>query len=301
MTWVLAKMCQLFALGMNLRNSLKILKSMSSSSSSSSSSRKEIVSSGQSFLMFWSIFALIIIWEQYFERIVAWFPLYFYAKSLFILLMAFPRLKFTHNIFYSYLIPLFEWIHNHYEHLSEVDWREFCLLLPLHLFFLFFPFHLKVHPPPDMSMAGEEQEEEEGQGGEEEGEDEYLMRVFEEESFDLSIPLDDETLDDLVLPVTPTLSAPAPAPTTSPPKRRDQHQQSFDEFPEEPQNVTLRTKYRPRTGPSSTNPFAETVFATPNSLSSTSSESQNNLPSSPFQDEEKVSPMINSVRQVRSF
>jgi hypothetical protein len=275
MTWALAKICKLFALGMNLRNSLKVLKKMSSSSSSSS--KEEITAIGKSFLMFWSIFALIIIWEQYFERLVAWFPLYFYAKSFFIVLMSFPRLKFTHNIFHSYLIPLFEWIHNHYEHLSEIDWKASLVAFPFHLFFLFFPFHLKVeYVSASSSSPGLDGEKENNeQEYEEEGD---LIPAYEEDSYDLSIPLDDQALDD-----------PLTAPATSTPKSS----QGFDQFPEE----NLQTKYRPKTGPISTNPFEEKQFSSPKRASSNLAESKSEeLPSS-----EKVSPMINSVRQVSSF
>jgi hypothetical protein len=333
MTWALAKLCKLFAIGMNLRNSLKILKGMStttvvpgdsdSSSLPSSPSLHPsppppphlcITTTGRSILMFWSIFALITIWEQYLERFFQWIPLYFYCKSLFILLMAFPKLKFTNNIFHQYLIPFFEWIHDHYEHLTVYDWKEFLMRLPFDLFFLFFPFHLEVKYPSDRSSSSSTLILTSSPSAS------YTVVDDVEDNYDLSIPLydddDDDNLEKVEVDVKLTRME-----MKEMNAKRDEDQEDgakttnpFDaEEDIPPHSITLRKKYVPvstaatipkrsavpdsKDDDSFTSPIPTRKSALPRSGSTSEAKT------SPGSDHhelsaEKVSPMLNGFRQV---
>jgi hypothetical protein len=336
MTWALAKLCKLFAIGMNLRNSLKILKGMSTVTTNSSITSDShpspphlcMTTTGRSILMFWAIFALITIWEQYFERLFQWIPLYYYCKSLFILLMAFPKLKFTNNIFHQYLIPFFEWIHDHYEHITDYDWKEFLLKLPFVLLFLFFPFHLEVKyssdrlPSSSSAQSALAEEDKDGDGG---GKD-----------YDLSIPLygDEDDVEVTLLEAEETKEKIHKVGKTLIKQEKKTELMEFsiekddmkptakstNPFEEEdqkilPQNITLRRKYVPFPDPSAT-PISkrpalsfsevEESFTSPlptqrstylRSSTSSDSESKRSVDRHELS-AEKVSPMLNGFRQV---
>lgn len=89
-------------------------------------------------LMFWSIYGFFVVWEQYFEKMIRWFPLYYYMKSFFILLMAVPKLKLTNLVFCDVLVPL---VDNFYKLLIgdgdklpgalEMIWSSLILFLSL--------------------------------------------------------------------------------------------------------------------------------------------------------------------------
>ena len=142
MTWALAKVTKFFALCMSLRNSLKILKKVSISEDSQSVSadeKRQYFDQCSGILMFWTIFAVTVVCEQYFEFLIQWFPLYYYAKTFFILFMAFPRLRFTEYVFYKVFVPSIEFIHDNIGNISAMTPGEILLLLCFKLVFVCLP------------------------------------------------------------------------------------------------------------------------------------------------------------------
>lgn len=179
---------------MNLRNTLKLLKGFSNTSLS-------ITETGTGILMFWSIFSIIIIWELYFEFLFCWFPFYYYFKSIFIILMSFPRLKFTHNIFFQFLIPTFEWFHYHYNNISEFDWITFIITLPVHIILFIFPFHIDVKYNNNSSSLSSKKSLINHNHNHNDSNYNNNNDDINNDSFDLSIPIYDEESLNIVVDV----------------------------------------------------------------------------------------------------
>lgn len=176
MTFWLSELSEIVAVGYSLRASLKMLKLLSQSQEATASNNKadgvddgkgdndNNVDSGvgttgevegvvqnekqimdaAGTLMFWTIFALYLIWEKHFEFLIRWFPGYYYAKAAFIMTMALTKLRITHIVFYDVLVPGIDWIYAYLRlnELGKISWRELLLSLPIYLFLLIFPVHL---------------------------------------------------------------------------------------------------------------------------------------------------------------
>jgi hypothetical protein len=139
MTWALAKVCKVFALAVSLRNSLKLLKGISSG-------KKCITEAGYGVLMFWAIFGFFVLFEQYFEILVRWIPTYYYVKSFFIVLMAYPQLRFTNYIFQNVVVYIIEYLHNSFGDYTSLSVADIVLLAPIKIALLFFPVHIVKEP-----------------------------------------------------------------------------------------------------------------------------------------------------------
>jgi hypothetical protein len=141
MTWALAKVTKFFAICMSLRNSLKILKKVSTSHEEdlSDKQKKLLAEQCSGILMFWTIFGVFVVLEQYCEFLVRWFPMYYYAKTFFILFMAFPRLRFTDYVFYKVLVPSVEFIHDNVWTICAMPPGDILLLLVFKIIFVCFP------------------------------------------------------------------------------------------------------------------------------------------------------------------
>eukprot|EP00603_Paraphysomonas_imperforata_P000636 CAMPEP_0114432878 /NCGR_PEP_ID=MMETSP0103-20121206/11392_1 /TAXON_ID=37642 ORGANISM="Paraphysomonas imperforata, Strain PA2" /NCGR_SAMPLE_ID=MMETSP0103 /ASSEMBLY_ACC=CAM_ASM_000201 /LENGTH=557 /DNA_ID=CAMNT_0001602587 /DNA_START=74 /DNA_END=1747 /DNA_ORIENTATION=+ len=141
MTWALAKVTKFLAICMSLRNSLKILKNVSTSHEEdlSDPQKRKLAEQCSGILMFWTIFGVFAVMEQYFEIFVRWFPLYYYGKTFFILFMAFPRLRFTEYVFYKVLVPSVEFIHANVWNLCHMPPGDILLLFMFHVVFVCFP------------------------------------------------------------------------------------------------------------------------------------------------------------------
>ena len=135
MTWALAKVCKVFAMAVALRNSLKLLKGLSSK-------KKTLTEAGYGVLMFWAIFGFFILWEQYFEYFVRWVPTYYYLKSFFIVLMAYPQLRFTNYIFVNVIVYAIDCIHNSFGDWHHLSAADVAFMIPLNVAMFIFPLHL---------------------------------------------------------------------------------------------------------------------------------------------------------------
>jgi len=58
-------------------------------------------------LMFWVIYALLVVFEEYLEWAVRWFPGFYYAKAGFVVLISVPALRITHLVFNDGVVVLF--------------------------------------------------------------------------------------------------------------------------------------------------------------------------------------------------
>jgi hypothetical protein len=133
MTFALAQICQLVAVALSLRSSMKCLKGLSSSKVNIKDER----STGQ--LMFWVIFALLSMYEQYLEFIIRWIPGYYYVKASFIVAISIPRLKITSLVFWDGVVVL---INRVYKLLFDENTRtgyEMAMDAPFYILLLFFP------------------------------------------------------------------------------------------------------------------------------------------------------------------
>lgn len=143
MTWALAEISQLIAVSYALRASLKTLKSISITNSIESIIKNNKMNEAGDVLMFWSIFALFLMWEVHIEFLVRWIPCYYYVKSLFILAMAFTKLRLTHVVFYDFLIPFIDRLNKYlkmgsFEKLPSAS--EVIINVPFFIIMLCFPF-----------------------------------------------------------------------------------------------------------------------------------------------------------------
>ena len=142
MTWALAKVTKFLAICMSLRNTLKILKKVSISEDDKAITERQKriqLEHCSGILMFWTIFGVSVVCEQYFEFLFRWLPLYYYAKTFFILFMAFPRLKFTEYVFYKFLVPSVEFVHDNVGNISAMPPGDVLMLLIFQGVFVCFP------------------------------------------------------------------------------------------------------------------------------------------------------------------
>ena len=58
-------------------------------------------------LMFWVIYALLVVFEEYLEWVVRWFPGFYYAKTLFVVMISVPALRITDLVFNDGVVVLF--------------------------------------------------------------------------------------------------------------------------------------------------------------------------------------------------
>jgi hypothetical protein len=133
MTFALAQICHLVAVALSLRSSMKCLKGLSSSKVNIKDER----STDQ--LIFWVIFALLSMYEQYLEFVIRWIPGYYYVKALFIVAISIPRLKITSLVFWDGVVVL---INRVYELLFDESTRtgyEIAMDAPFYILLLLFP------------------------------------------------------------------------------------------------------------------------------------------------------------------
>jgi hypothetical protein len=133
MTYALVQICHLVAVALSLRSSMKCLKGLSSSKVI----KKDERSTDQ--LMFWVIFALLSMYEQYFEFLIRWIPGYYYAKAVFIVAISIPRLKITSLVFWDGVVVL---INRVYKLLFDENTRtgyEIAMDAPFYILLLLFP------------------------------------------------------------------------------------------------------------------------------------------------------------------
>jgi hypothetical protein len=143
MTWALAEISQLIAVSYSLRASLKTLKNISIINSIETINKNNKQNEAGEVLMFWSIFALFLMWEVHIEFLVKWIPCYYYAKSLFILAMAFTKLRLTHVVFYDFLIPFIDRLNRYFKmgSFSKLPSASDVLInVPFFIILLCFPF-----------------------------------------------------------------------------------------------------------------------------------------------------------------
>jgi TB2/DP1, HVA22 family len=99
---------QLISVALSLRSSLKCLKGLSSHSSDGVNKGHR---SSEQQLMFWVVFALLSMYEKYFEFIFRWIPCYYYAKLVFILAISFPSLRITNLIFWDFHVVIIDYVY----------------------------------------------------------------------------------------------------------------------------------------------------------------------------------------------
>ena len=150
MTWLLAEVSELVAVAYSVRSTLKMLKHLSNVHQDSSgieaeeninksTSMKDIENESRGVLMFWSVFALYMMWERHVEFIIRWFPGYYYLKSFFIIIIAIPKLKIINLIFNDLVVPILEYLHKYIGKHEIPSASQFILSLPIYILLLCFP------------------------------------------------------------------------------------------------------------------------------------------------------------------
>eukprot|EP01038_Epipyxis_sp_PR26KG_P015469 gene15469-20871_t len=156
MTVLFAKLCFIVAVGKSVISSLKVLKNLSLKSHkqiNADSMEDEDENSAPSddvkqhfkaidMLMFWSIFAFLMLWEIYVEYFIRWFPLYYYLKGFLVLFASFPSLKITHLLFKDALVPTIAYCNNKIKSIDVDIYLNIFYSLPLYILLFMFPmFH----------------------------------------------------------------------------------------------------------------------------------------------------------------
>jgi TB2/DP1, HVA22 family len=108
MSYAFVQIGQLISVALSLRSSLKCLKGLSSHSSDGVNKGHR---SSEQQLMFWVVFALLSMYEKYFEFIFRWIPCYYYAKLVFILAISFPSLRITNLIFWDFHVVIIDYVY----------------------------------------------------------------------------------------------------------------------------------------------------------------------------------------------
>jgi hypothetical protein len=103
--------------------------------------------------MFWVIYALMGVFEEYLEFLVRWFPGYYYMKAGFIVLISVPALRITHLVFNDGVVVLFTAMDRFRRWLEELQLptpREVAVMAPFVVVAVLFP-----------NMLDQQEEEEE--------------------------------------------------------------------------------------------------------------------------------------------
>jgi len=105
-----------FSVAYGTRSSLKQLRVLTEveqegSNRSIKKEREVVLLDARDTLMFWALFGLSQVFSAYFEVLVNWLPGYYYVKSLALLLVTFPKLRFTHAVFEKGVVPLLDVCH----------------------------------------------------------------------------------------------------------------------------------------------------------------------------------------------
>ncbi len=150
MTWILSEVSELVAVAYSIRSTLKMLKHLSNINQNStdtstmekmhsSKSMKDIENESRGALMFWSVFALYMMWERHLEFTIRWFPGYYYLKSFFIIVIAIPKLRIINLVFNDLVVPILEYLHKYIGKHEIPSASQFILLLPIYILLLCFP------------------------------------------------------------------------------------------------------------------------------------------------------------------
>ena len=136
MSYAFVQIGQLISVALSLRSSLKCLKGLSSHSQDGINKGHR---SSEQQLMFWVVFALLSMYEKYFELIFRWIPCYYYAKLAFIFMISFPSLRITNLIFWDFHVVIIDYV---YKLLNDGNSRTAYTLmmdLPFFVLLLIFP------------------------------------------------------------------------------------------------------------------------------------------------------------------
>lgn len=147
MSYAFVQIGQLISVALSLRSSLKCLKGLSSHSSDGI---KKGHRSSEQQLMFWVVFALLSMYEKYFEFIFRWIPCYYYAKLVFILAISFPSLRITNLIFWDFHVVIIDYV---YKVLNDGNSRTAYALA------MDFPFFILLLVFPALGTTGNEMDE----------------------------------------------------------------------------------------------------------------------------------------------
>jgi len=109
-----------FSVAYGTRSSLKQLRVLTEvvsddCSTSIKKKRDAVLLDARDTLMFWSLFGLHQVFSAYCEVLVSWLPGYYYIKSIALLLVTFPKLRFTHAAFEKGVVPLLDRCHTEIE------------------------------------------------------------------------------------------------------------------------------------------------------------------------------------------
>ena len=147
MRW-LAFVVELFSVAYGTRSTLKHLRILTENREENDPCRKvSALHDSRDTLMFWSLFGLYKVFCGYGEFLIQWLPGYYYLKCVALLLVTFPRLKFTQTAFESGVVPLLDRCH------AELEARGGLLPtvttalydLPFLVMDLLFPFSREPH------------------------------------------------------------------------------------------------------------------------------------------------------------
>lgn len=136
MSYAFVQISQLISVALSLRSSLKCLKGLSSHSSDGIN--KGHCSSEQQ-LMFWVVFALLSMYEKYFEFVFRWIPCYYYAKLVFILVISFPSLRITNLIFWDFHVVIIDYVYKIFNDGNSRTVYAFAMNFPFFILLLVFP------------------------------------------------------------------------------------------------------------------------------------------------------------------
>lgn len=90
-------------------------------------------------LMIWSIFATYFLWERHFRVYVKWIPGYYYLESLFLGVIAMPKLRLTRLVFFYGLVPGLNLLNRYFSVQDIPSFYQFMFALPIYALLLLFP------------------------------------------------------------------------------------------------------------------------------------------------------------------
>ena len=132
----LAQLALFSSTSFNLFRSLKYLKRISSQDITDGIEHDKAIS----VLMFWVIYALISVFEEYLEWLLRWFPGYYYGKAFFITIISIPALRITHLVFNDGVVVLFHSMNGLRTKLEELPpWRVILANAPFWILVVLFP------------------------------------------------------------------------------------------------------------------------------------------------------------------
>ena len=132
----LAQLALFASTSFNLFRSLKYLKRISQHDITDGIEHDKAIS----VLMFWVIYALLAVFEEYLEWLLRWFPGYFYGKAFFITLISIPALRITHLVFNDGVVVLFHSMNGLRQKLDLLPpWRVILANAPFWILIVLFP------------------------------------------------------------------------------------------------------------------------------------------------------------------